>query len=389
MTILITLILAPLTLLTLCFAVELLCGVRALRGQPAPAKGAIAAVIIVPAHNEEAIIGDNLALLKEYSSGAAILVVADNCTDSTAELARRAGAEVVERFDADRRGKGFALDFAKRRLGAAPPDVVIIMDADCVPDPHCIERLIAACAASGRPCQAIYLQKPVIGGSPLMQLSTFAFFIKNVVRQRALQRIAGRVHLLGTGMAFPWALFDKAELATGNIVEDLELGLDLADDGHPAILVEDAAVWTDPAAETNTMDQRRRWEGGYLQGAMRWGPSLLLQGVRRGDARRVWTGFSLFIPPIALLVTLDLAAIAAAVLVYLISGAGLAPLIVLCAALVVTGIAIVGAWGAGGSRFIPLGRLAQVPLYLAWKLPLYLGLARRGAPGEWVRTHRG
>jgi cellulose synthase/poly-beta-1,6-N-acetylglucosamine synthase-like glycosyltransferase len=388
-TILIALILAPLTLLTLCFAVELLCGLRALRAQPAPAAGAIAATIIVPAHNEEAVIGENLALLKEHSSGAAILVVADNCTDSTAELARRAGADVVERFDADRRGKGFALDFAKRTLASAPPDVAIIMDADCVPDPHGIERLIGACAATGRPCQAIYLQKPALGGSPVVQLSTFAFFIKNVVRQRALQRTAGRVHLLGTGMAFPWPLFDKAELATGNIVEDLELGLDLADGGHPAILVEDAAVWTDPAAETNTMEQRRRWEGGYLQGAMRWGPSLLLQGIRRGDARRLWTGLSLFIPPIALLVTLDLAAIAAAGLVYLISGAGLMPLILLCAALVLAAAAILAAWGAGGSRFIPLSRLAQVPLYLAWKLPLYLGLARRGAPGEWVRTHRG
>jgi cellulose synthase/poly-beta-1,6-N-acetylglucosamine synthase-like glycosyltransferase len=388
-TILIALILAPLTVLTLCFAVELLCGVRALRSRPAPAAAGIAAAIIVPAHNEEAVIGENLARLKEHSSGAAILVVADNCTDSTAELARRAGAEVVERFDAERRGKGFALDFAKRALGSAPPDVVIIMDADCVPDPHGIERLIAACAATGRPCQAIYLQKPAVGGSPLLQLSTFAFFIKNVVRQRALQRMAGRVHLLGTGMAFPWALFDKAELATGNIVEDLELGLDLADDGHPAILVEDAAVWTDPAAETNTMDQRRRWEGGYLQGAMRWGPSLLLQGVRRGDIGRLWTGLSLFIPPIALLVTLDLAAIAAAGLVYLISGAGLVPLVVLCASLFFAAVAIVAAWAAGGSRFIPLSRLAQVPLYLAWKLPLYLGLARRGAPGEWVRTHRG
>jgi cellulose synthase/poly-beta-1,6-N-acetylglucosamine synthase-like glycosyltransferase len=388
-TILIALILAPLTLLTLCFAVELLCGLRALRAQPAPAAGAIAATIIVPAHNEEAVIGENLALLKEHSSGAAILVVADNCTDSTAELARRAGADVVERFDADRRGKGFALDFAKRTLASAPPDVAIIMDADCVPDPHGIERLIGACAATGRPCQAIYLQKPALGGSPVVQLSTFAFFIKNVVRQRALQRTAGRVHLLGTGMAFPWPLFDKAELATGNIVEDLELGLDLADGGHPAILVEDAAVWTDSAAETNTMEQRRRWEGGYLQGAMRWGPSLLLQGIRRGDARRLWTGLSLFIPPIALLVTLDLAAIAAAGLVYLISGAGLMPLILLCAALVLAAAAILAAWGAGGSRFIPLSRLAQVPLYLAWKLPLYLGLARRGAPGEWVRTHRG
>ena len=47
----------------------------------------------------------------------------------------------------------------------------------------------------------------------MVQLSSFAFLVKNLVRQRGLQRIAGKVHLTGTGMALPWRLFDQADLA--------------------------------------------------------------------------------------------------------------------------------------------------------------------------------
>lgn len=58
-------------------------------------------------------------------------MVADNCTDDTARLASAAGAEVIERHDALLRGKGYALDFGVRHLAQQPPDVVIVVDADC------------------------------------------------------------------------------------------------------------------------------------------------------------------------------------------------------------------------------------------------------------------
>ena len=389
MTILIAAILAPFILLTLCFAVELLVGTRSLRSVGAAKSSRPSVVIIIPAHDEALIIGDTLALLKKRAGGASILVVADNCTDSTAQIARSAGVRVIERSDPARRGKGFALDFARTALSDEPPAVILIMDADCAPEPGSVERLVTACSATGRPCQAIYLQKAAPDGSPTVQLSTFAFYIKNVVRQRALQGIAGRVNLLGTGMAFPWGLFAKADLATGNIVEDLELGLELAGQGHPALLVEDAAVWSDPAAQNSTFDQRRRWDGGYLQTAAKWGPTLVGDALRHADLRRLWAGISLFVPPVAMLVMLDIGAVIASGVVYGLTGAGLTPLLILIAVLGLAGLGLIGAWAAGGSQFISLRGLARIPLYLLWKLPLYLGLARRGAPEQWVRTDRG
>jgi cellulose synthase/poly-beta-1,6-N-acetylglucosamine synthase-like glycosyltransferase len=242
---------------------------------------------------------------------------------------------------------------------------------------------------SGRPCQASYVQTPARAGPPALQLSTFAFYIKNVVRQRALQRLAGRVHLLGTGMAFPWALFEQVELATANIVEDLEIGLQLANAGYPPLAVEEAIVSSDPAAQADTLEQRRRWEGGYLASAARWVPRMVVRSLGRGDLGGLWAAIDLLIPPLALLVTLDVAALLAAALLHAFVDGALWPLLALAAALVFAGIALTIAWAAGGSRYVTLGGLARIPVYLLWKLPLYAGLARKGSPKEWVRTRRG
>jgi cellulose synthase/poly-beta-1,6-N-acetylglucosamine synthase-like glycosyltransferase len=209
-----------------------------------------------------------------------------------------------------------------------------------------------------------------------------------VVRQRALQRIAGRVHLLGTGMALPWPVFARAQLATDHIVEDLKMGLELAEAGHGPLFAEDVAVWSSAETEKNTLAQRQRWEGGFLQNALRTGPGMLLRSVRRGDARGTWAAIDVLIPPFALLLTLDVAALVSAVVVTALTNAARWPLLVLGSSIALAGGGLVLAWINGGSRFVSLSGLARAPLYLLWKLPLYLRLIRRGAPKEWLRTNR-
>src|SRR6185503_8607207 len=93
------------------------------------------------------------------------------------------------------------------------------------------------------------------------KLSTFAFFVKNVIRQRGLQRLAGRVHLLGTGIALPWKDFAAAQLATAEIVEDLKLGQELAEAGRPPRFIEGATISSNAETERNTLAQRCTWRG--------------------------------------------------------------------------------------------------------------------------------
>jgi len=392
-TLIIALLLVPLVILTACFSLEVVAGLRTLPNEHARAASSSSAVIVVPAHDEASILRDRLTALKAAAEGRArILLVADNCADATADIGRRLGIEVIERNDPERRGKGFALDFAREHLMREPPEtvpeVVIVIDADCTTDGESLTRLIDRCIASGNPCQAKNIQVPAADSSPAVQLSTFAFFVKNVIRQRGMQRLAGRGHLLGTGMAFPWRIFENAELASGELVEDMKLGQDLAAQGHGSIFVEEAQVSSGAESDRNTLSQRQRWEGGFLRNALRVGPSLLAQAVAKGDRRAIWAAVNLMIPPIALLVVLDIVGIVSAGAIAWLTGTAAWPALVLAALLAIAFMAIALAWRGGGSRYVPLRTLASVPFYLVWKVPLYLGLARTGAPKHWLRTAR-
>lgn len=389
MTVLIALLLAPFAIVTACFATELFVGLRPLKPNSRSGRTDARAAIIVPAHDEASGLRPRLAALKEAAPPARVLVVADNCSDSTAAIARDLGVEVIERNDPVKRGKGFALDFAKRYLSGNPPEVVIIVDADCSIDASSLRLLAAECLAIGLPCQATNLQKPQATASPAVQMSTFAFFVKNVIRQRALKRLAGRVQLLGTGMALPWALFNRAHVATSSIVEDIKLGHELAEAGYPPTLVEGATVWSNAETTANTLAQRRRWEGGFIGEAMRRGPSRLIGSLRHGDLKGSWAALSIMVPPFALLVMADVAVLVIAFAVIWATGAGSGALLLLAVPLLLCAIGLMLVWRAGGSRFLRAGALLRAPLYLAWKLPMYFGFLRGGVPKDWQRTDRG
>ena len=378
----------PVAFMTAVFVMELCAGLPRARSRSAPRADGASTVIVVPAHDEAAIIRESLTRLKEAAGEIPILVIADNCSDSTAEIARSMGVGVVERVEPDCRGKGYALEYAARHLDANPPDVVVVIDADCAIDGASLRALIEAAHDCRCPAQAVNLLRPDRTSPPMVQLSTFGFMLKNLVRQRGLQRLAGRVHLTGTGMAIPFDLFRSARLATSNVVEDLTLGLEIAEHGRPPRLVTSANVWSSGSTKAGTLVQRRRWEGGFLQTALRWGPHTLWRSLRKGDLRGVFAGLDLMVPPLALLALMNVAVLLIAVVLISLFGGHWWVVGIQLTLLAVALMAVFAAWLREGRDFISLGVLARLPLYVLWKLPLYLGLGRFGAPRDWLRTGR-
>lgn len=388
MTALVAILLAPFAVLTAFFTLEVVVGLGRMRTRPADGAPS-SAVIVVPAHDEATVIGATLrSLMEAFGDRMRVLVVADNCSDETADEARKAGADVIERRDPERPGKGHALAFAAEHLAADPSQVLVVLDADCSTDAASLRALVDAAAQSNRPCQAVNLLRADLQASPLLQLSTFAFMLKNLVRQRGLQRLAGRVHLTGTGMAMPFAMFRASAQVRSSIVEDLALGLELAGSGRPPRLVPDACVWSSGSGERGTLIQRHRWEGGFVATALRHGPKAFARALVRADLRGMLAALDLMVPPLALFAILNLAVLAVASLLSLASGASWWPVQAQLVLLALAVFAVFLAWVREGRHFVSLGVLARVPLYVLWKLPLYLGLARRGAPREWLRTGR-
>jgi glycosyltransferase involved in cell wall biosynthesis len=144
----------------------------------------------MPAYNEAAGIGAVIeALLSQIGKQDQLVVIADNCTDATATIARAQGATVLERQDSERRGKGCASDYGMQFLKTDPPEIVVIVDADCIVEPHALAQTIQRAATTGRPVQSTYLMEHPDQAKPRDAVSAFAFRVKNFVRPRGLEQL--------------------------------------------------------------------------------------------------------------------------------------------------------------------------------------------------------
>ncbi len=344
--------------------------------------------VLVPAHNESIGILPTLqAIQAQLQPGDRLLVVADNCTDDTAELAASAGAEVIERHDSARRGKGYALDYGVRYLEFSPPDVLIIVDADCMVHGDSLQLLASQCLQTNSPAQAMYLMQSPAGAGLKTRVAEFAWAVKNRARPLAYQRCGLPCQLMGTGMAFPWALIQAAELASGHIVEDLKLGLDFAAADHAPQLCSEALVTSVfPANTDGAQSQRTRWEHGHLGMILTDGPRYLASALRTLNGRLLALVLDMCVPPLALLTLLVvLLALLASFLAW-VSGAvwpwGLAIL-----NLLLLGIAVLLAWLVHGRHILSFRHLAYAPFYALAKVPLYLRFIFKRQV-DWVRSRR-
>jgi cellulose synthase/poly-beta-1,6-N-acetylglucosamine synthase-like glycosyltransferase len=346
--------------------------------------------VIMPAHNESQ--GIALAIqtvLSQCQPGDRLIVVADNCSDNTAEVALAAGAEVIERFDDQLRGKGYALDYGVRHLATSgPPDVVVVVDADCLVAPGALATLVRTSIEQKRPAQALYLMLSPPDVGLKTHVAEFAWVVKNYVRPLGYASLGWPCQLMGTGMAFPWDLIRSAPLATGHIVEDMQLGLDLAAAGSPPIFCVNALVTSHfPSQAEGTESQRKRWEHGHLSVIAAQGPRLIWQALARRQGVLLAMVLDLCVPPLASLVLMLLAWFALMGLWAGLTGLG--------AAVTVTGFALLGvvlgvliSWCCFARHVITARELLSVPAYVLSKVPLYVRLLAHKGQVEWVRTKR-
>lgn len=346
-------------------------------------------VVLVPAHNES---GGILATLcdiqTQLRSGDRLLVVADNCTDNTAAVCRDAGAEVIERNQFGKRGKGYALDFGINHVRANPPECVIIIDADCRVSASTIDVLTSTCMRTGRPVQALDLMISPEGSAINYKASELAWRVKNWVRPLGLKALNLPCQLMGTGMAFPWPVLSSVNLATDNIVEDLKLGLELTAAGTPPLFCPSARVVSVfPPSHAGGAAQKVRWEHGHLRMIATAAPAYLSRAAKTGNLALLALTLDLAVPPLSLLalllsVALLLALAGAAV------GLGSLPLLIAGSATFLFVLAIFFAWKMYGTDLFGWRDLNQLIGYAFSKTSFYWGVLRRRRLTRWERAER-
>lgn len=336
--------------------------------------------ILVPAHNEELSLGktiESLAACERYAELATLFVVADNCTDRTAEAAAALGAQVIVRQDEAKRGKGHALEFALSRLLREEFAGFLIVDADTVVEPN---LLVAVCSAFAAGVPA--LQCPYLAANPGANASTRILGLAlrgfNLIRPRGRSRIGLSSGILGNGFALSREVARLVPYTAHSVVEDVEYHIELQHAGVKVHFLETTCVYgIMPSGGQGRSTQRARWEGGRLRvlgDRGRW----LCSRILRGQWRLAEILADLLLLPLGFHILLVLTAVA----VPISRTVGIAGLFTLAVHLAVI-------IGSGQTPARDLRTLFEAPTYIVWKL-IHLPriIAASAKTAVWVRTAR-
>lgn len=363
------------------------------RAAPAPVRE-LRFDVVIPAHDEEEGIGatvNSVNAVDYPKDRVRVVVIADNCTDQTAERARAAGATVLERTDPERRGKGYALAFAfERLLEEERADAIVVIDADTTVSPNLLGAFGARFAAGARAVQAEYgVRNPRASWRTRLMVIALALF--HGVRSLGRERLGVSAGLRGNGMGFSLDVLREVPHDAFSIVEDVEYGIRLGRAGHRVAYVPEAHVLGEMVAgEQASRSQRTRWESGRLALARTHGAPLLALGLRKGSALLVDLAMDVLVPPLTYLVlfvglgALVSGAWAAVSLHAGRSSFGWIPWAASGAALVLYVLRGVMISGVGARGLLDL---CWAPVYMIWKLMLALA-PKKHPKGEWVRTTR-
>lgn len=344
--------------------------------------------LLIPAHDEQALLPRVLrsARAADYPAERLdVFVVADNCTDRTAEVGRAGGAHVFERFDDAERGKGHALRWLLGQIEARGEryDAFVVVDADSVVARNFFRRMDARLAAGSQVIQAYYTVLNM-GESPLAALRFAALAAIHYLRPLGRTALGLSCGLKGNGMCFAASVLDRFGWSWFTLAEDVEFHLALVEAGYRVDFAYETTVLADmPVTFGQAESQNARWEQGRAEMLRRYGPRLVADALRERSFVRLDAVIEQLIPPLSVPFAL-------------------------AGCLLVLGAAQRKPWPMGlavfalGGQVVYLlaglrlarapGRayraLAYAPVYVGWKVALYArSVVGRSATG-WVRTAR-
>lgn len=336
--------------------------------------------VLIPAHDEKLYIEKCLNSLQRAYKGDNLVkfyVIADNCTDNTADLASKCGADVIERKNPKKKGKGYALEYAFDKLKDFDYDLYLIVDADSVVEENYFLSIFDGYRKGFEVMQGGYFVKNRVNNkNKLMNLALLVF---HGIRPYAREKLGASVGLFGNGFAVSKKVITEIPYKAYSIVEDVEYHLKLIDKNKKVHYIKEAKLYADfPISKEGASTQRARWEGGRLLIIKTYLPKLIIKFLK---------GRVNFIEPILELITLPMAYIVLILLLLLLSGSPFFMMFSVYGFLLI-GVYVIVAVKKFGDRsdFISL---IGVPSYVFWKiikLPLIFKNSKKNT--NWKRTKR-
>ena len=354
------------------------------------ADSAVSFAFVVPAHDEASTIEKTLLSLQSVNypkDCVRILVIADNCSDQTAPVARGMGVVVYERQHATRRSKGFALEDTLPKILADESllrvDAFVIVDADTVVDKNVLKALAPLVDEGGDWIQGLDLvANPEDSWRTKLLALGFALF--NGSFQVGSEALGMGAHLRGNGMSLSRKGLQRIGWTSNGLAEDLEFSWTLRLAGERVRFASHAKFYADmPISPSASANQRRRWEKGRhgLWGTMR----SQVWNTRVSALKKILWTLDLTMPSLTVVAGVMLISILFLTIASII-GVTIPMWLITWTSLSAAGMAIYGIspFFSFGLPWSVLTAVLMLPYYAIWRLFISLGRI----PTTWVRTER-
>jgi cellulose synthase/poly-beta-1,6-N-acetylglucosamine synthase-like glycosyltransferase len=347
--------------------------------------------VAIPAHDEEATIGRTVERLKKQgypSDQFDIFVVADNCNDDTARVAREAGAICLERHDSSQRGKGYALAWLFQHIldWRTRYDAVVVFDADTSVDSGFLKVMDAMLRQGHQVIQGKHvIANPAQGWFAAVMYT--AFVMDNRLRNQGRSNLGLSSKLMGDAMCFARQVLEAHPWQAASLTEDAEYRAALLLNGIRVAFAPQAIAYGEMVTSLGSAHQQRaRWMRGRAEVTRRLAPRLLHSGLRNLDWPQLEGALELAMPSYSTLLMVALLT------------TGLWSILP-DAARGLPWLWLVVAW-AGFLAYPPLGLLLEqapaklylylafAPFYTLWRTGLRLWVRFRHSSTAWVRTPR-
>ena len=263
--------------------------------------------VLIAARNENAVIGDLIHSIRVQNYPQELIdifVIADNCTDNTAEVARNMGCHVIERFNKEQVGKGYALTYLLDQMnesGASDPyDAFFVFDADNKLDKHYIEEMNKGFQA-GFKILTSYRNSVNLSDNWVSSGSALWFIRESRFVSASRMWLGNSCHVGGTGFMFSQEIMRRNNGWKFHLLtEDLEFTMDSVLHGDRIGYCGTAILYDEqPVTFAQSWRQRLRWSKGFLQVFRYYGPALIKRAVRERDFSAV--DFTLLLCPFTVL----------------------------------------------------------------------------------------
>jgi cellulose synthase/poly-beta-1,6-N-acetylglucosamine synthase-like glycosyltransferase len=346
--------------------------------------------IVIPAHNEGSHLARLLASIasEDYPSGCfRAVVIADNCTDDTAAVARTYDVDVLERHDPANRGKGHAIRWALQRIGIDKYDAVVVVDGDSAIAPGFLYHLNVLMEKGDQVIQC-YNGVANPGQSWFTRLMDVSRTMANEIIHPGKRKLGLSSHLMGNGMCFDTRVLESTGWNALSVGEDWEYYAQLVIAGSYVGYSKGSRVYHQESVTLRQAStQRMRWSSGRFAILKRYGFALVVHGLRTRSLRCVDAAMPLILPNPSLGINLTLLGLTVAALAWLAGGSGEVATWFAVLASAQLGMLMVGVLHTK-NKAASAASLVLAPLFLAWKMGIdVLSIFGIGSQ-EWKHTHR-